>query len=123
MRSAKKYSQLIEFWKADKVSNGQGGSNAIHELDFSDYGCVVTKDETRTLQEGQLVLEGLIEIYLRYRSDISITKSHLIKLKYKSLTIHSIINVDELNKEIKLIASESENIEVFQNENPYENYQ
>jgi len=123
MRSAVKYIQILEFWKSNKVSNGQGGFNAIHELDFSDYGCIISKDETRTLQEGQIILEGFFEIYLRYRSDVSISKSHLIKLKNKSLTIHSIINVDEMNKEIKLIASESENIEVFQNENPYENYQ
>lgn len=124
MRSAIKYNQLIEFWKANKVSNGQGGSNSTHELDFSDYGCVFTKDETRTLQEGQLVLEGLIEIYLRYRSDILITKGHLIRFKGRNLTIQSIINVNELNEEIKLIASESDNnIEVFENQNPYENYQ
>lgn len=124
MRSAIKYNQLIEFWKANKVGNNQGGSYGFHELDFSDYGYVITKDENRTLQEGQIILEGFHEIYLRYRSDISITKSHIIKLKNKSLTIHSIINVDELNKEYKLIASESDNnTEVFENQNPYENYQ
>jgi Phage head-tail joining protein. len=123
MRSAVKYNQILEFWKSNKVSNGQGGSYGSHDLDFTDYGYVITKDETRTLQEGQLILEGFYEIYLRFRSDISITKSHIIKLKNKSLTIHSIVNVDELNREIKLIASESENIEIFQNENPYENYQ
>lgn len=124
MRNAKKYSQLIEFWKENKVSNGQGGTHVSYTLDFADYACVVTKDETRTLQEGQLILEGFYEIYLRFRSDVSILKSHQIKLKEKSLTIHSIINVDELNKEIKLIASESDNnIEVFEQENPYENYQ
>ncbi|WP_316817289.1 head-tail adaptor protein [Pedobacter nyackensis] len=124
MKNAKKYSQLIQFWKENNVSNGQGGSYGSYELDFEDYACVVTKDETKTNQQGQIVLEGLFEIYLRYRSDMSILKSHQIKLKDKSLTIHSIINVDELNKEIKLIASESDNnIEVFKNENPYENYQ
>lgn len=123
MKNAKKYSQLIEFRKENKVSNGQGGSYATYMLDFEDYACVVTKDETRTTQDGQLILEGFYEIYLRYRSDVSILKSHYIKLKGKNLTIHSIINVDELNKEIKLIASESDNsTEVFMTENPYENY-
>lgn len=124
MKNAKKYSQLVEFWINSNIPDGYGGSTASFNLDFLDYGYIITKDETRTLQEGQLVLEGLIQIYIRYRSDISITKSHLIKLKNKSFTIHSIINVDELNKEIKLIASESDNnTEVFENENPYENYQ
>lgn len=123
MKNAKKYSQLIEFYKENKVSNGQGGSYGSYELDFSDFAYVITKDETRTTQEGQLILEGFYEIYLRFRSDVSILKSHQIKMKNKSLTVHSIINVDELNKEIKLIASESDNnIEVFMNENPYENY-
>lgn len=123
MKNAKKYCQLIEFWKPNKVSNGQGGSYTNYVLDFSDYACIITKDETKTLQEGQIILEGFYEIYIRYRSDVSILKSHIIKFKNKSLMIHSIINVDELNKEIKLISSESENIEVFENENPYENYQ
>ncbi|MBE9598751.1 hypothetical protein [Pedobacter sp. MC2016-24] len=123
MRSAVKYSQLIEFWKVNKVSNGQGGSYSSYTLDFADYAYVVTKDESKTLQEGQLILEGFYEIYLRYRLDISILKSHQIKLKSKNLTIHSIVNVDELNKEYKLIASESDNnTEVFINGNPYENY-
>ncbi|SDJ95921.1 hypothetical protein SAMN04487898_105154 [Pedobacter sp. ok626] len=123
MKNAKKYSQLIEFWKENKVPNGQGGSFATYMLDFPDYAHIVTKDETKTLQEGQLILEGFYEIYLRYRFDISILKSHQIKLKGRNLTIHSIVNVDELNKEYKLIASESDNnIEVFENENPYENY-
>lgn len=124
MRSAIKYNQILEFWKSNKVSNGQGGSHASHVLDFADYGYIITKDETRTLQEGQIILEGFFEIYMRHRSDVSISKSHLIRFKDKNITIHSIINVNELNKEYKLIASESDNnTEVFQNENPYENYQ
>jgi hypothetical protein len=115
MKNARKYSQLVEFWIKD---------NGVYSLDFSDYASVKTKDETRTLQENQIILEGFYELYLRYRSDVEITKSHTIKLGTKTLTIHSIINVDELNKEIKLIASESDNaIEIFDNENPYENYQ
>jgi hypothetical protein len=124
MKNAKKYSHALEFWKSESVSNGQGGTYSKYELDFADYACIVTKDETKTLQEGQLILEGFYEVYLRFRSDITITKSHLIKFKNMNLTVHSIVNVNELDKEIKLIASESDNnTEVFQSENPYENYQ
>lgn len=124
MKNAKKYSHAVEFWKSESVSNGQGGSYSSYLLDFADYAYIITKDETKTLAEGQLILEGFYEIYLRFRSDIMITKSHLIKFNGKHLTIHSIVNVNELNKEFKLIASESDNsTEVFQEENPYENYQ
>lgn len=124
MKNAKKYGHAVEFWKSESTPNGQGGSNSKYELDFADFAYIITKDETKTLAEGQLILEGFYEIYLRFRSDIMITKSHLIKLKNMNLTVHSIVNVDELDKEIKLIASESDNsIEVFQQENPYENYQ
>lgn len=115
MKNARKYNHLIEFWIKD---------NGVYLIDYSDYAHVKTEDEIRTLQEGQVILEGFYELYMRYRSDVEITKSHTIKLGTKTLTIHSIINVDELNKEIKLIASESDNaIEIFDNENPYENYQ
>ena len=125
MRNAKKYNQLVEFWSADNISNGQGGTYVKYLLAFGDYAYIKTKDETRTLQENQLILEGYFEIYLRYRSDISILKSQNIKMNGKNLTIHSIVNVNELNKEIKLIASESDNnIEIFHNEeDPYQNYQ
>ena len=112
MKTAAKYNQSIEFWI----------KNETYELAFSDYGYVITKDETKTLQENQLILEGFFEIYLRFRSDIQITKRHQIKMKDKNLTIHSIVNINELNKEIKLIASESDNVVDFE-ENPYENYQ
>ncbi|MEJ5962811.1 phage head completion protein [Pedobacter immunditicola] len=122
MKNAKKYNQLIEFWSTNQVSNGQGGTYVHYMLDFADYAHIITKDETRTLQEGQLILEGYFEVYLRYRSDISIAKSHNIKMKGKNLTIHSIVNIDELNKEFKLIASESDNSTDIP-EDPYQNYQ
>ena len=111
MKTAAKYNKVVEFW----IKNDDS-----YELDFADFGYVKTKDETRTLQENQLILEGFYEIYLRFRADIAITKSHQLKLKDMNLTIHSILNVDELDKEIKLIASESDNIVDL--ENPYENY-
>ena len=111
MKTAAKYNKQIEFWTKTKD---------VYELDFADFGCVVTKDETRTLQENQLILEGFYEIYLRFRSNVNITKSHQIKMKDMNLTIHSIVNVNELDKEIKLIASESDN--VLDLANPYENY-
>lgn len=116
MKNARKYNQLIEFWLKD---------NGAYLLDFSDYAHVITKDETRTLQEGQIILEGFYELYLRYRFDVNIAKSHSIRMNDKTLTIHSIVNVNEANKQIKLIASESDNtiIEDFNQENPYENYQ
>lgn len=124
MRNARKYNQVVEFWSSNKVSNGQGGSFVNYQLDFHDYAMVITKDETKTLQEGQLILEGFYEIYLRYRSDVLISKSHNIKLNGRNLAIHSVVNINELNKEIKLICSESDNnIEVYENEqDPYENY-
>ena len=116
MKNARKYNHLVEFWIKD---------NGVYSVDFSDYAHVKTKDETRTLQENQIILEGFYELYLRFRSDVTITKSHSIKMNDKVLTIHSIVNVNEANKEMKLIASESDNtiIEDFTSENPYENYQ
>ena len=124
MKNAKKYNQLIEFWIANNISNGQGGFYSSYTLDFVDYAHVKTKDETRTLQENQLILEGYYEVYLRFRDDVNITKSHNIKMKGKDLTIHSIVNIDELNKEIKLICSESDNNTIVpEGENPFENYQ
>ena len=120
MKNAKKYNELVEFWSTVKTSNGQGGTYVKYTLDFSYYANVKIENETRNLQEGQLILEGYYEIYLRFRNDISISKSHNIKMKGKNLTIHSIINVDELNKEFKLIASESNNsTDVPVNDNPY----
>jgi hypothetical protein len=124
MKNARKYCQLVEFWKSDQVSDGQGGTYSKYQLDFADFALVITKAEAKTIAQGQLILEGFFEIYLRFRSDVMINKSHLIKVKNLNLTIHSIENVNELDKEIKLIASESDNsTEVFPMENPYENYQ
>lgn len=121
MKNANKYKDLIEFWKEAKIPDGSGGWYPKYLLDFDDYAMVVTKDEKRTIQETQVVLEGYFEIYLRFRPDVDIKKTHNIKFNNSSLTIHSIVN--ECNKEFKLICTESDNnIEVFENENPYENY-
>jgi len=58
---------------------------------------------------------------MRYRADISILKSQNIKLKDKNLTIHSIVNVNELDREFKLICTESDNsTEIFEVEEPSE---
>lgn len=124
MKNAYKYNQLIEFWSLVTVGDGTGGTYPKYTLDFEDYAFIVTKDEKRTLQESQIILDGYYEVYLRFRPDISINKKHNIKLKGKDLTIHSIVNVNELDKEYKLICTESDNnTQVFEGVNPYENYQ
>lgn len=123
MKSANKYNTLIEFWETTSTPDGAGGSYSSYILYFQDYAFIITKDEQRTLREGQIILDGYFEIYLRYRNDKAISKTHNIKLKNKNLTIHSIVNVGEQDKEYKLIASESDNnTEVFDGLNPYENY-
>jgi SPP1 family predicted phage head-tail adaptor len=124
MKNANKYNQLIKFWIPSTVGDGSGGTYPKYSLDFEDYALVITKDEKRTLQESQIILDGYYEVYLRYRSDIPISKKHNIKMKGKDLTIHSIVNINELDKEFKLICTESDNhTEVYENDNPYENYQ
>lgn len=124
MKSANKYNQLIQFWMPSTAGDGAGGTYPKYNLDFEDYALIITKDEKRTLQESQIILDGYFEIYLRYRSDIQISKKHNIKMKGKDLNIHSIVNVDELDRELKLICTESDNnTEVFDGENAYENYQ
>jgi len=124
MKNANRYNQLIQFWSVSTIGDGAGGTLPRYSLDFEDYASVITKDEKRTLQESQIILDGYFEIYLRYRSDISISKKHNIKMRGKDLTIHSIVNVNELDREFKLICTESDNnTELFEGENPYENYQ
>ncbi|RYY00551.1 hypothetical protein EON78_00840, partial [bacterium] len=81
MKSAHKYNTLIEFWEVINTPDGFGGSHPAYGLNFSDYAYIITKDEQRTLQEGQLVLDGYFEIYLRYRNDKVISKTNNIKLK------------------------------------------
>jgi|GEM_PF-1011916 len=124
MKNANKYNQLVEFWITRATPDQAGGSYISYELDFDDFASVITKDEKRMLQESQIVLDGYFEIYLRFRPDVSIAKKHNIKLKDKNLTIHSIVNVNEMDREFKLICTESDNnTEVFEGENPYENYE
>ncbi|RZK73161.1 MAG: hypothetical protein EOO92_18935, partial [Pedobacter sp.] len=124
MKNAYKYNQLVEFWITRATPDLSGGSYISYELDFEDFASIITKDEKRVLQESQIVLDGYYEIYLRFRPDISIDKKHNIKLKGKNLTIHSIVNMNELDREYKLICTESDNnTEVFEGENPYENYE
>jgi SPP1 family predicted phage head-tail adaptor len=123
MKAANKYNTLIEFWSVTNTPDGSGGSYSSYILDFQDYAYIITRDEQRTLQEGQIILNGFFEIYLRFRNDKIISKTHNIKFKGKSLTIHSIVNVGEQNKELKIVASESDNNTLaFENVNPYENY-
>lgn len=123
MRNSYKYKELIEFWLPVKNSDNAGGSTVSYNLDFSDYVQIVTKDEQRKVEDTQVILEGYYEVYLRFRNDKTITKNHFIKMKGKQLTIHSIVNVNEMDSEIKLICSESDNlISVYEGVNPYENY-
>jgi len=121
MKNAYKYNQLISFWDIVNTPDGYGGSEVKYRKLFDDYAYVVTKDEKRTLQESQIILDGYFEIYLRFRNDISILKTQNIKLKDKNLTIQSIVNVNELDREFKLICTESDNnIELFEVEQPSE---
>ena len=123
MKNAYKYNQLVSFWNVIISADGYGGTYPKYQVAFDDYAAIVTKSEKRTLQESQIILDGYIEVFMRYRFDISITKNQNVKLKGKNYTIHSIENVNELDREFKLLCSESdENTELFEGENPYENY-
>lgn len=123
MKNAFKYNHLVEFWSVVTTPDGYGGSYPKYLMEFDEFAAVVTKSEKRTLQESQIILDGYIEVYMRYRNDISITKKQNVKLCGKNYTIHSIENVNQLDKEFKLLCSESDNTtELFEGENPYENY-
>ena len=121
MKNAFKYNHLVSFWNQVSTPDGYGGFEVKYQKVFDDYAFVITKDEKRTLQESQVILDGYYEVYMRYRADISILKSQNIKLKDKNLTIHSIVNVNELDREFKLICTESDNsTAIFEVEEPSE---
>lgn len=121
MKNAVKYNKLFEFWKADQISDGQGGTYPSYTMVFADYANIIAKTEKRGLQQGQLVLVGYFYISIRFRQNINIDKTMLIKSANQNYTIHSIIN--DQDKEYQLVCTTSDNnTEVFQFENPYENY-
>ncbi|RAJ24994.1 phage head closure protein [Pedobacter cryoconitis] len=121
MKNAVKYNKLIKFWKADQISDGQGGTYPSYTFLFTDNANIIAKTEKRGLQQGQLVLVGYFHISIRFRQDIDIDKSMLIKSGNQYYTIHSIIN--DQDREYQLVCTTSDNNkEVFMIENPYENF-
>lgn len=119
MKTSAKYNKSIEFWKADLVSDGMGGSYPSYVRVFADYANIIPKHEKRGLQEGQLVLVGYFDISIRFNHSILLDKSIIIKHSNDFYTIHSIINNQD--KEYLITCTQSDPIsEIFENENPYE---
>jgi hypothetical protein len=118
MKTASRYNKPIECWISQNISDGYGGTYASYSLVFADYASIVPKQEKRGSEQGQLVLTGYFDVSLRFRRDVMISKSTIIKHDNDFYTIQSIVN--DRDKEFQLVCVSNDQLqEIFEYNNPY----
>lgn len=94
----------IEFFENTITTSASGNRSATRASYWSTRAKVKPLTERRGLEAHQTVLKAGFEFSMRYRSDKTVTMSMELDYSGQTLIIHSIINVNEQNKELQVIA-------------------
>jgi SPP1 family predicted phage head-tail adaptor len=98
--------ERIEFFSPNQYSDGFGGYYSTYGAFYACWAKVTNLSGTRLNSEDQMVIKNTWEIIIRLNPIINITKSMNIQYINKTLIIDSIIDVNEYDRMIKIIAKE-----------------
>jgi SPP1 family predicted phage head-tail adaptor len=98
----------IEFFENTITTNTTGNRTAVPVSYWATRATVKPLSESRGLEAYQVILRAGFEFSMRYRSDKTVTKGMKLVYSGKTLVIHSIVNVNEQNKEVRVIAMVNE---------------
>lgn len=95
----------ITLQTSSETSDGMGGCNVT----WADWECfpaeVTPKTYSKTLEAGKVTFSGAYDIVVRYRKEIAIDPGkYRIRYKGRTLSVHSIINENEENRWLHILA-------------------
>lgn len=100
--SASNFRDVVVLKMVTNTADGEGGFTAAISTVKSIFAKVEPKSEVRELDEKQLEYTAAFQIYVRY--DPTVDNKKLLEYKGKTLTIHSCINIGELNQFLIILA-------------------
>lgn len=100
--------ERISFYNPSLFADGYGGFYAQQSLTYTCWAKVTQLSGTRVNSEDQMVLKNQWKIIIRDNPLVTITKSMHINYAGQTLIIDSIIDVNEYDRMIKIIAKERE---------------
>lgn len=98
--------ERISFYNNNLTEDGFGGFTSSPGLAYTCWAKITNLSGTRTNSEDQMVIKNQWEVIIRDNPLVTITKSMHINYASKTLIISEIIDVNEYNRMIKLIATE-----------------
>jgi SPP1 family predicted phage head-tail adaptor len=98
--------ERISFYNPALFGDGYGGFYSQQTLTYTCWAKVTNLSGTRTNSEDQMVIKNQWEVIIRDNPLVTITKSMHINYAGKTLVISEIIDVNEYDRMIKLIATQ-----------------
>ena len=98
--------ERISFYNPSLFGDGYGGFYAQQTLTYTCWAKVTNVSGQRQNSEDQMVIKNQWEVVIRDNPLVTITKSMHINYAGKTLIISEIIDVNEYDRMIKLIATE-----------------
>jgi SPP1 family predicted phage head-tail adaptor len=98
--------ERIEFINPNQFADGFGGYYSSFSVFYTCWAKVTNLSGSRTNSEDQMTIKNTWEIVIRLNPIFNLTKSMHIQYINKTLIIDSIIDVNEYDRMIKLIAKE-----------------
>ena len=98
--------ERISFINPSLFGDGYGGFYSQPTLTYTCWAKVTNLSGTRTNSEDQMVIKNQWEVIIRDNPLVTITKSMHINYAGKTLVISEIIDVNEYDRMIRLIATE-----------------
>lgn len=98
--------ERISFFNSNLTADGYGGFYSASGLAYTCWAKVTNQSGTRQNSEDQMVIKNQWEIIIRDNPLVTITKAMFITYSGQTLIIDSIIDVNEYDRMIKIIAKE-----------------
>lgn len=98
--------ERISFFNSNLTADGYGGFYSDSGLAYTCWAKVTNLSGARQNSEDQMVIKNQWQIIIRDNPLVTITKSMFITYAGKTLIIDSIIDVEEYDRMIKIIAKE-----------------
>ena len=88
---------------ATRTSDGQGGYTTTWVNTYYEWARAVFLSGSRTLDQGGIKYQKVVEFTIRERSDYTLSGAHRIKWNDEYYTIHSVLPSEKLN-DLKVLA-------------------
>ena len=98
--------ERVSFFNSNLSADGYGGFYSASGLAYTCWAKVTNLSGTRQNSEDQMVIKNQWEVIIRDNPLVTITKAMFLTYAGQTLIIDSIIDVNEYDRMIKIIAKE-----------------